>query len=141
MKEYVTWGNVERFVLELADISNKCNRQFDGVYGLPRGGLVIAVMVSHVLDIPLLSAPTSKSLIVDDICDSGESLLHYIKNTSSEYEEAKRPYIATIFWNDNDLGIKPDFSMFKKKDRWIVFPWEKEQLLVDIDETERICHV
>ena len=70
----------------------------------------------------MLSAPCQNCLIVDDICDTGESLLHYMKNSSS----FDKPfwYIATMYYKDNELGVKPDFYMHNKEDKWIVFPWE-----------------
>ena len=41
-------------------------RSFDGVFGIPRGGLCLAVGLSHSLDLPLLPAPNNHCLIVDD---------------------------------------------------------------------------
>lgn len=121
MRKIVSWGEVNYF---LRVVSEKCaETNIDGVYGLPRGGLVLAVMLSHKLKKPLLLAPTSNSLIVDDICDSGESLLHYYSNSSAE-NETKRPVIATMFYKNNPL-VKPDIYLYEKKNDWIVFPWEE----------------
>ena len=118
----VTWEMVEQF-------TEAVKREYtgvliDGVYGLPRGGLIFAVMLSHKLSIPLLGSPTKHSLIVDDICDSGESLLHYYKNSSSSVD-SKRPQICTMFYKENKLGVVPDFWMYQKENDWIVFPWEE----------------
>ena len=38
-------------------------RSFDGVFGIPRGGLCLAVGLSHSLKLPLLPAPDNLSLI------------------------------------------------------------------------------
>lgn len=116
--EYVTWEMVENFIKQLCAVE----QTFTGVYGLPRGGLIFAVMLSHQLDIPLLHAPIKNCLIVDDICDSGESLLHYYKN-SSAFDKPLYT-IATMYYKENDLVV-PDFYMYKKADKWIKFPWEK----------------
>lgn len=116
-KEFVTWEQVERFINEITAIG----QSFTGVYGIPRGGLVIAVMISHRMNIPLLFSPIENCLIVDDICDSGESLLHYYRNSSAE---GKPHYtIATMFYKENDLVV-PNYYLYTKKDKWIVFPWE-----------------
>lgn len=123
MKQYVDWKDVEYFVNEVAHEYR--SKEFDGVFGLPRGGLVFAVMLSHRLNLPLLMAPTNKSLIVDDICDSGESLVHYIQNSSSEDEVKERPTVCTMYYKENKLGVVPDYYMFTKSDVWIVFPWEE----------------
>ena len=46
----------------------------DSVMGLPRGGLIPAVMISHELGIPLVINPTKNTLVVDDINDTGHTL-------------------------------------------------------------------
>lgn len=122
-KEYVTWDDVMDFVtfVKYYCLSNKPS----GVFGIPRGGLILAVLVSHALDIPMLSAPCDNCLIVDDICDSGESLLHYYNNTSGGARKDFR--IATMYYKENSLGVKPDYYMKKKADNWIVFPWEGKE--------------
>ena len=118
--EYVTWEEVQRFVEKLsqelqgADIS--------GVYGLPRGGLVFAVMLSHALDVPFLAAPHPNCVIVDDICDSGESLVHYVRNTSGEGISGMY-FIATMYYKEG-AAVTPDYFYKLKHDAWIQFPWE-----------------
>lgn len=103
-KDYVTWESVRAFIKELT--TEYKNIKFSGVYGLPRGGLILAVMLSHSLHIPLLAAPDKECLIVDDICDSGESLLHYIKN-SSENNCKKCKKVVTMYCSPNS-AVTPD---------------------------------
>ena len=56
-------------------ISMRCkNKKFEGVYGFPRGGLCLAVALSHSLGLPLLEKPKNNSLIVDDIYDTRYTL-------------------------------------------------------------------
>lgn len=121
-KVYVTWEQVEEFVNNLGKNVGEC---FTGVYGLPRGGLVMAVMISHKYHIPMLMSPTSGCLIVDDICDTGESLLHYVKNSSGD--KVQDYMIATLYYKENKLGVKPNFYSHLKGEDWIVFPWEMEE--------------
>lgn len=123
MKKYVSWEDVEKFIDSVANKYKNFN--LTGVYGLPRGGLTLAVMVSHRLDIPLLSAPVKDCLIIDDICDSGESLLHYVKNSSCMNKPLYT--IATMYYKDNDLNVIPDFYLYNKENDWIVFPWESKE--------------
>ena len=122
-KRYINWCEVEQYVEEFAE-SNQYN-EFSGVFGLPRGGLCLAVMLSHRLEIPLLSAPCEGCIIVDDICDSGETLLHYLRNSSGI---KKNNYtITTMIYKPNKL-VPENYLVygFKEVDeRWIVFPWEK----------------
>ena len=116
----VNGTQIKKFVLAMRD--RFCDANLPGVYGLPRGGLVLAVMISHALNIPLLMAPVEGCLIVDDICDSGESLLHYIKDSSNSKQ--KKYNIATVYCK-KDAMVKPDFYLYTKRDNtWIIFPWE-----------------
>lgn len=121
-KFYVTWEDVEKFMDSV--VQHYKNKSLTGVFGLPRGGLIFAVMLSHRLNIPMLAAPVKGCIIVDDICDSGESLLHYCKNTSGQKIDYN---IATMFYKENKLGIVPDFWLNEKGDKWIVFPWEEKE--------------
>ena len=122
--EYVSWEDVGAFIESIADMYEDLDVTFSGEYGLPRGGLVFAVMLSHRLDIPLLNAPAKGCLIVDDICDSGESILHFIKNSSNpscvgDYE------VATMYYNRNAIAAPTTHFKEKNPETWIVFPWEK----------------
>ena len=121
-KVYVTWEQVEQFVNLL---EKSVGRDFTGVYGLPRGGLVLATMISHKYKIPMLMSPTPNCLIVDDICDTGESLLHYVKNSSGD--KVQDYTIATLYYKENKLGVRPNYYQYIKGDNWIVFPWEMEE--------------
>lgn len=121
-KVHVTWNDVEKYVDSVV-ARYSVPDVFPGVYGLPRGGLVLAVMISHRLHIPMLMSPVPGCLIVDDICDTGESLLHYVKDSSGTGEQ--RYLITTMFYKENELGIEPDMWQFSKGNNWIVFPWEE----------------
>jgi uncharacterized protein len=115
-KKNITWNVFETMLNELARKIKKSNIKFDGVYGIPRGGLPIAVCLSHKLDIPLLVKPTKNALIVDDISDNGNNLNSFKNNN-----------IATLFVTDWTI-TKPKFWVKKKlnKEEWIIFPWEKK---------------
>lgn len=117
-KKYVTWEDVEACVDAICETYKDSN--FKGIYGLPRGGLCIATMVSYRLNIPLLMAPIRGCLIFDDISDTGETLLHYKSGAYDKYE------VATMYYRKGSL-VKPDFYFAEKADDWIVFPWEEKQ--------------
>lgn len=112
MSKMVSWKDIELYVNDVCEKYQ--DKKLSGVYGLPRGGLIFAVMISHKLDIPLLMAPAKNCLIVDDISDSGETLLHY-KNSG---------YLITTMFYKKDSLVLPDFWKYKKTDEWIVYPWE-----------------
>lgn len=117
----VSFEDVTNFV---DDICKKLEQiSFTGVYGIPKGGLVLATLIANKLNIPLLMAPYDNCIIVDDICDSGESLLHYVNNTSGNCSHNYT--IITMFYNPKcTYNIIPNYYQFLKQDDWIVFPWE-----------------
>ena len=119
MKEFVTWNVIDEAVTDIAFNIKNTNKDFKGVYGIPRGGLILAVMLSHKLDLPLIMSVDEldeNSIIIDDIADTGKTLLDFV-----EYES----YVVTIHEHEQSL-IKPDYSVIDKGDKWIVYPWETE---------------
>jgi len=53
------------------------DRSFTGVFGVPRGGTLVAVSIASTLGIPLLSMPHKDCLVVDDLIDSGATKKKY----------------------------------------------------------------
>lgn len=120
-KLYVEWNDIENYVNKLSiQVFKDLNKCPSGVYGVPRGGLIIATLISYKLDIPLLLAPTKDCLIVDDIADSGRTLLHYTENDT----QFNKYYISTMFYHKRSM-VKPNYYVFEKTDEWIVYPWEE----------------
>ena len=77
----------------ISSIYIRCkNKKFEGVYGFPRGGLCLAVALSHSLGIPLLDEPKNNSLIVDDIYDTGYTLekVKHIKSSETHVWVSKK---------------------------------------------------
>ena len=55
MKTYFAWSEFDKSVDYIA---NRCKfLKFSGIYGIPRGGLCLAVALSHKLNIKLISEP------------------------------------------------------------------------------------
>lgn len=110
----ISWNDVEVMIDKLVVEIKKSGIKFDGVYGVPRGGLPLAVMISHMLNLPVLLYPTKNTLIIDDISDNGFTL-----------ERMKNKKIATLYSTDWTI-TKPNWYVRKKesKNQWIVFPWE-----------------
>ena len=120
-KIYLTWKDIEDAVESIAYRIKISNIEINSITGLPRGGLISAVMLSHKLNIPFHSSnipPIGNVLIVDDICDSGETL-HKFKHESNVYT-------ATIH-HKQSASVEPTFwySLVQDKD-WIVYPWERD---------------
>lgn len=116
----LSWKDFEDFIKDFVEHCSVNNIKFTGVYGIPRGGLVMAVTLSHRLGIPLLGAPCKNCLIVDDIHDSGVSLAHYYH---CKY------YIATWCYVEPISPLNVPNYYYKKIDGygkpWVVFPWEE----------------
>lgn len=59
----------------LKDKLLKSKKQYKAIYGIPRGGVPIAMVLSEKLGIPLVNSPEHEDiLIVDDLIDSGNTL-------------------------------------------------------------------
>ena len=116
VKEYVTWNDVEDFVKWLAEKTNNFE-SFTGVYGPARGGVTYAAIISNRYNLPYLGAPSVGCLCVDDICDTGDTALAW---------KRKGYKIATHYYKKDAL-VEPDFWLKTKDDKWIVFPWEKQE--------------
>ena len=112
MINYFTWSEFDKGVDQIA---KKCNLfQFSGIYGVPRGGLCLAVALSHKLNINLISEPIKNSLIVDDVYETGNTL-NAFKDIEGAMFFVLFSKIEPIWWN----------TVYKSdKKEWIVFPWE-----------------
>ena len=125
MKKYFTWRDFDKSVVQIA---NKCmSIEFSGIYGIPRGGLCLAVALSHKLKINLISEPRKNSLIVDDVYETGITL--------NNYRDIEGAMFFVLF-----SKIKPTWwnTLFiSTKNEWIVFPWENS-LNIEDDRNEYI---
>ena len=103
------------FEVCIYSITKNCTKKkFAGVYGIPRGGLCIAVALSHSLEIPLLNEPKNNSLIVDDIYETGFTLnkTKHLKGSETYVWISK---VEPTWWNA--------YKYINEKE-WIIFPWE-----------------
>ena len=65
MISYFTWSEFDKSVEQIA---NKCRfKEFSGIYGVPRGGLCLAVALSHKLKIELISEPIKGKLKINEL--------------------------------------------------------------------------
>ena len=123
MKEFVTWNLIDETIIDIAFHLRETKKDFKGVYGIPRGGSILAVMLSHKLDLPYIENPFDCEfddfVIIDDIADTGETLKFY-------EETFKKGYIVTIHEHDQSI-VKPEYSVIAKGDAWIVYPWENKE--------------
>jgi|MDSZ01.2.fsa_nt_gb hypoxanthine phosphoribosyltransferase len=111
-KIYLSWDDITR------DVQTLCEKIFidypniDSVMGLPRGGMIPAVLISHELDLPFVLHPGKNTLVVDDINDTGHTL-----------SKAPGAYWAVLH-NKPTSKFKDCIYAKEVGDEWLVYPWE-----------------
>lgn len=136
----VTFAEIKNACKDIADKIKSENLEKITIVAVARGGLVPATIIAHLLGIKdikfiRLSSYSNEhqqselvdttfdeipnaetTYIIDDICDSGETLLYLRK----KYPLAK----ICVVINKNQT-IKPDFApITEPAGLWINFPWE-----------------
>jgi uncharacterized protein len=111
-KIYLSWDEIDTLVHIISVKIKNTYPEVDSIMGLPRGGLIPAIMLSHKLNLPLIFVASENTLIIDDICDSGETFL----NTPGKYFAALHYKTKSKFSN----------LIYAEQtgDEWLVYPWE-----------------
>jgi hypoxanthine phosphoribosyltransferase len=112
-KVYLSWDDINILVEDLCQTIAASGAEIKSITGIQRGGLIPAVMISHKLHIPFVSRINKDTLVVDDICDTGETL----KNTIGMYT-------ATLHYKPTAV-FTPDFYSKEVGTEWLVYPWER----------------
>jgi len=108
----LSWQDFDQAVQRIAQLYG--GRRFSGVHGLPRGGLVLAVSLSHRLELPLLPDPQPGCLVVDDVYETGRTLAPHRQLEGAELL-VWISKVEPIWWQAVEVCTDPE---------WIVFPWE-----------------
>lgn len=93
------------------------------IYGVPRGGWNIAMLLDRMGYATQVNEPHAATIIVDDIIDSG-----------STRERWKKKYPDKQFWAPYDKTQEPNIP-------WVVFPWEGDSLQDGEDVVRRILQL
>lgn len=128
-KKYVQWWEVKEYLYNLID-RLKEDKYFHldecpGIFTFPRGGLILATLLSYQINKPILMNPEPGCIIIDDIIDTGITMKKY-----SDLMNDKNYFITAMFMKDTQLAEESEFQCFcdyfeyVKKDEWIVYPWE-----------------
>ena len=108
----LSWQHFEQAVDSIA--ARLQGQSLSGVYGIPRGGLVLAVSLSHRLELPLLADAQPGCLVVDDVYETGLTLEPY----------RQRQDCTALVWISK---VQPQWWQAVEvvaSTEWILFPWE-----------------
>ena len=125
-KVFLSWEWIDQQVMTLGETIKESVSEFTYISGIPRGGLIPGAYLSHYLGLKYIPYNEAKQLpigfrrqvlVVDDICDSGITLLEasdFGFQTAALCMRYSSPFI-------------PEFYSEKiKSDNWLVFPWERD---------------
>jgi len=111
------------------DIIKLCNmipkNKYKYVVGLPRGGCIIGVYISHFCNLKYFEFEDFKHftgfsdvLVVDDLVDTGKTL--------KQLQEGEEHFDSAVVYYKPRSVIKPTYFVEQVKNSdWIVFPYEK----------------
>lgn len=106
----LTWAEFDAAV---GSIAAKFEGRVSGVYGLPRGGLPLAVALSHRMRVPLLLAPEPWALVVDDVYETGRTLEPF----------RGEPWLVAV-WMSKVAPTWWEAAEVVSSSEWLIFPWE-----------------
>ena len=151
----LSWADIEELCEELAKKIEEEALPFDVIIGISRGGWVPARLLSDLLgndEVDTVRVKFYKSvgttakkpvillstqidikgkdiLLVDDIADTGESLIETIENIKEK--NIKSISVATLIKKPQSM-FTPDFFIRETPD-WVIFPWEISETKRDIE--------
>lgn len=117
----LTWDDFDQAANVLADrVRRVIGKAKPGIIGAPRGGLPLAVALSHRLGLSMLTDTLTSTpwpiIWVDDILDRGHTYLDARK---------RMPNLIPVVW----VNKQPDYAnvlahLIAPADAWVLFPWE-----------------
>ena len=129
-KLYITQKDIASMLETILSKMKLDNYVPDNIVGVNRGGLQIAVMLSHYFDVPCIPIASSsvdisnsgKYLVIDDDCGEGYTLAG-IKSTFDVEENIDVNY-AVLYYNTR-ANFQPDYWAEEGGiDPYVVYPWE-----------------
>lgn len=152
--EVYSWEEIGNLTYTLASSILNENHSIDRLIALARGGVSIAQSTADFLGVHNISVIQMESysklekkqepiitqsiavditgehvLIIDDLVDTGESLVFAKKYVESLHPASvKTATITTKPWTT----IKPDFSVLETK-AWIIYPWETRETITTLN--------
>jgi len=155
-KLHLNWDEVYAQSLKLAELIKNRGQRFDYMVVVPRGGYFVANIVARELDFGptgLLHACVGsyeagqnnqldrlsvgempakdkvsgkKLLIIDEVCDTGETLAYVTDYLKKAGANAVKSGVLHYKPANSLSGYKPGWSV-EQTAQWIVYPWEKRE--------------
>lgn len=149
----ISWDEVVNWCISLADLIKASSYKPDVIIASARGGFVPARLISDLLDVGELLAlqvthwgeatvrgsgailrnpyrvdlSGKKALIVDDIIDTGLTMLTLLNYVKNEWRP-REVRTAVISWVSSIAKIKPDYYLEELRERewdWYLYPWKR----------------
>ena len=116
--------SLDEFNADVPKLAEKIYRSgivIDGIYGVPQGGISLALALSNKLNLPLVDDyVNSHVLVVDDLIDSGKTRKEFPHNYFACLHEKKNKAVSASL-------RKKTFSLYKNVQDWIVYWWEASE--------------
>ena len=154
---YVTWDEYHRLIEQLTLQIYESGYQFDSLLCLARGGLRIGDVISRIYDMPLAILAASsyreaagtrqgrlelaasitttgrglhgKVLLVDDLVDSGVTLMRVIEQLQQRYRTLTEVRSAVLWYKARSM-CQPDYYVqYLPTNPWIHQPFEEYDAL------------
>jgi hypothetical protein len=145
----VAWSAIESHVLGLVNQIKKSKKKYNWIVSLNRGGLYAGVRLSHLMGIRhgVLSVESysykkkkdirgdtvismvggfkngDRVLLVDDIADSGDSLVFAAQRIRDLASNVGQIETATIHYKPKSIVEPNYFAEEVPNDVWVVYPW------------------
>jgi hypoxanthine phosphoribosyltransferase len=140
-KKFVSYEYVS-FIVDL--LAQRVDMNCDQIIGIGRGGLIPATMLAYRLNKKVITygistfngsvredahftyqlptlVPGNKYLVVDDICDSGNTF----KIFKSKFKDSNCTFeYASLFVKDSTAKMVDHYGISVSDDIWVAFPWE-----------------
>ena len=123
-KLYLSWKWVDEQLHIIGDKLENIEK-LEFISGIPRGGLIPAVIMSHAYKIKYISYSSAKMLpkdirknvlVIDDIADTGHTLK----------EANDLGFVTgTLALRVGSKSVPQFYGDLIQDDSWLVFPWEK----------------
>ena len=152
-KLYLNWKTIDQYCNKLAIQILKSEWKPDYIVGIGRGGLVPAVILSHILDVPMHSLKVTLRDGVEEDCDHNcwmaDDAIGYVASEDRELIKSRwdskfQKNILIIDdindtgttlskWPDNNVAVihrrktskrEDTYHYLVIKDEWIIYPWE-----------------